>query len=59
MTDYETTWKPDRRFNAGLHFNDESDGHCAPWGRDVKTRIQSIAPIGNRMVFHYRRAVVA
>jgi hypothetical protein len=27
MTDYETTWKPDRRFNAGLHFNDESDGH--------------------------------
>ncbi len=51
---FHETWKLDRRLNAILYFNDEWrdewGGHLELWDRDVKTRIQSIAPIGNRLV---------
>lgn len=51
---YHRDWKLDRRLNAILYVNDDWDeswgSHLGLWDRDVKTRVQSIAPIGNRLV---------
>lgn len=51
---FHTVTKLDRRLNVILYLNDQWDerwgGNLEFWDEDVRNRVQSIAPVGNRLV---------
>ena len=51
---YHSEWRLDRRLNVILYLNDDWDetwgGNLELWDAEMKERVQSIAPMGNRLV---------